>query len=124
VNVTPFDLPKVSIPAIDLIRYAETAAFFEDATRSGLLTSRKWAERSTRPTEIRSAYFTPAVEFIQANRYRTRVMQQMNEAMSGLDLFIGSQQLITNRTVTRLSASKRIPQRIADGAAFHRQDLR
>src|SRR5437667_11546990 len=53
---------------------------------------------SARPIEIRSAYFTPAVDFIQANRFGTRVMQRMDEAMAGLDLFIGSNQLLTNRT--------------------------
>jgi len=99
VNVAPFDLPEVPISAIDFIRYAETAAFFDDVTRSGVLSQvEEGPERSTRPIEIRSAYFTPAVEFIQANRFRTRVMERMDEAMSGLDLFIGSQQLLTNRT--------------------------
>jgi len=99
VNVAPFDLPDVPISAIDFIRYVETAAFFDDVTRSGILTQvEEGPERSTRPIEIRSAYFTPAVEFIQANRFRTRVMERMDEAMSGLDLFIGSQQLLTNRT--------------------------
>jgi Asp-tRNA(Asn)/Glu-tRNA(Gln) amidotransferase A subunit family amidase len=38
------------------------------------------------------------VEFIQANRFRMRVMQQLDTAMSGLDLFVGSRQLLTNRT--------------------------
>src|SRR5213593_265675 len=99
VNVVPFDLPDVPIPAIDFIRYAETAAFFDDVTRRGLLTEvEEGPEKSTRPIEIRSAYFTPAVDFIQANRFRTRVMQRMDEAMAGLDLFIGSNQLLTNRT--------------------------
>src|SRR5262245_43697291 len=99
VSLVPFDLPDVPIPAIDFIRYAETAAFFDDVTRSGILTAvEQGPERSARPVEIRSAYFTPAVEFIQANRFRTRVMERMDEAMSGLDLFIGSQQLLTNRT--------------------------
>jgi len=99
VQVVPFDLPDVPIPAIDFIRYAETAAFFDDVTRSGLLTQvEEGPEKSARPIEIRSAYFTPAVDFIQANRFRTRVMQRMGEAMAGLDLFIGSNQLLTNRT--------------------------
>src|SRR5437016_3276255 len=99
VQVVPFDLPDVPIPAIDFVRYAETAAFFDDVTRSGLLTQvEEGPEKSARPIEIRSAYFTPAVDFIQANRFRTRVMQRMDEAMAGLDLFIGSNQLLTNRT--------------------------
>ena len=99
VNLVPFDLPDVPIPAIDFIRYAETAAFFDDVTRRGILAeSEQGPERTTRPIEIRSAYFTPAVEFIQANRFRTYVMQQMDKAMADLDLFIGSNQLLTNRT--------------------------
>ena len=99
VTVVPFDLPEVSIPAIDFIRYAETAAFFDDATRGGVLTAvEQGPEKSARPIEIRSAYVTPAVQYIQANRFRTRVMQQMDEAMSDLDLFVGSHLLLTNRT--------------------------
>src|SRR3989454_3270274 len=99
VQVFPFVLPDVPIPAIDFIRYAETAAFFDDVTRSGLLTQvEEGPEKSVRPIEIRSAYFTPAVDFIQANRFRTRVMQRMDEAMAGLGLFIGRNQLLPNRT--------------------------
>ena len=37
------------------------------------------------------------MEFIQANRFRMRVMEQMDEAMADLDLFIGSRQVLTNR---------------------------
>jgi Asp-tRNA(Asn)/Glu-tRNA(Gln) amidotransferase A subunit family amidase len=97
--LVPFDLPDVPIAAIDFIRYAETAAFFDDVTRVGGLTAvEQGPERSARPIEIRSAYFTPAVEFIQANRFRMRVMAQVDAAMSGLDLFVGSRQILTNRT--------------------------
>jgi Asp-tRNA(Asn)/Glu-tRNA(Gln) amidotransferase A subunit family amidase len=99
VELVPFDLPSVPIAAIDFIRYVETAAFFDDVTRSGGLTAvERGPEQSTRPIEIRSAYATPAVAFVQANRFRTRVMQQMDAAMKGLDLFVGSRQLLTNRT--------------------------
>ena len=99
VEVVPFDLPDVPVAAIDFIRYAETAAFFDDVTRSGGLTAvEQGPERSTRPVEIRAAYITPAVAFIQANRFRTRVMEQVDAAMSRLDLFVGSRQLLTNRT--------------------------
>jgi len=99
VSVVPFELPAVPIEAIDFIRYAETAAAFDDVTRAGLLTQvEQGPEASRRPDEIRSAYFIPAVEFIQANRLRMRVMQQVDEALGNLDLFIGSHQPLTNRT--------------------------
>ena len=99
VQVVPFDLPDVAIEAIDFIRYAETAAAFDDLTRSGRLREVEHGpEQSPRPAEIRPARFIPAVEYIQANRYRMRVMEQMDEAMSGLDLFIGANLTLTNRT--------------------------
>jgi Asp-tRNA(Asn)/Glu-tRNA(Gln) amidotransferase A subunit family amidase len=81
------------------MRYAETAAAFDDVTRSGQLTLvEEGPEQSRRPVEIRTAYFIPAVEFIQGNRLRMRAMEQVDEAMSDLDLFIGSNQALTNRT--------------------------
>jgi Asp-tRNA(Asn)/Glu-tRNA(Gln) amidotransferase A subunit family amidase len=99
VSVVPFALPDVPIEAIDFIRYAETAAAFDDVTRAGLLTEvEEGPEQSRRPDEIRAAYFIPAVEFIQANRLRMRVMEQVDEALGDLDLFIGSNQALTNRT--------------------------
>ena len=99
VEVLPFDLPEVSIEGIDFMRYVETAAAFDDVTRSGLLTQvEEGPEQSRRPNEIRSARFIPAVEFLQGNRLRMRVMEQMDEALGDLDLFIGSNQALTNRT--------------------------
>jgi Asp-tRNA(Asn)/Glu-tRNA(Gln) amidotransferase A subunit family amidase len=99
VDVVPFELPDVAIEAIDFIRYAETAAAFDDVTRNGTLRDIEHGpEQSPRPAEIRPARFIPAVEYIQANRYRLRVMEQMDAAMSGLDLFVGANLLLTNRT--------------------------
>ena len=99
VEVVPFDLPEVPIEGIDFMRYVETAAAFDDVTRSGLLTQvEEGPEQSRRPNEIRSARFIPAVEFLQGNRLRMRVMEQMDEALGDLDLFIGSNQALTNRT--------------------------
>ena len=93
-------MPDVPIEAIDFIRYAETSASFDDVTRAGLADARWSAARRTAggPTRFAAAYFIPAVEFIQANRFRMRVMQQVDEALGDLDLFIGSNQALTNRT--------------------------
>jgi len=98
VQVVPFDLPAVEIAAIDFIRWAETAAAFDAPTRSGTLREvENGPEQSTRPADIRAGRFIPAVEYIQANRYRMRVMEQMDRAMSELDLFLGANGLLTNR---------------------------
>jgi Asp-tRNA(Asn)/Glu-tRNA(Gln) amidotransferase A subunit family amidase len=99
VEPVPFELPDVAMEAIDFIRYAETAAAFDDLTRSGRLRDVEHGpEQSPRPAEIRPARFIPAVEYIQANRYRMRVMEKMDAAMFGIDLFIGANLLLTNRT--------------------------
>jgi len=99
VTPVPFSLPDVPIEAIDFIRYAETSAAFADVTRAGLLTqAEEGPEQSRRPDEIRAGHFIPAVEFLQANRLRMRVMEQVDAALGDLDLFIGSNQAITNRT--------------------------
>lgn len=99
VTLVPFELPDVPLEAIDFIRYAETSAFFDDATRAGQVTeAERGPEDSRRPDEIRAGHFIPAVEFIQANRYRMRVMEQLDRAFGDLDLFIGSNQALTNRT--------------------------
>jgi Asp-tRNA(Asn)/Glu-tRNA(Gln) amidotransferase A subunit family amidase len=98
VQVVPFDLPDVEIPAIDFIRWAETAAAFDEPTRSGTLRDvENGPEQSTRPADIRAGRFIPAVEYIQANRYRMRVMELMDAAMSNLDLFLGTNNVLTNR---------------------------
>jgi Asp-tRNA(Asn)/Glu-tRNA(Gln) amidotransferase A subunit family amidase len=99
VTLVPFELPDVPLEAIDFIRYAETSAFFDDATRAGLVTeAERGPEDSRRPDEIRAGYFIPAVDFIQANRFRMRVMEQLDRAFGDLDMFIGSNQALTNRT--------------------------
>lgn len=97
-QVVPFDLPDVEIAAIDFIRWAETAAAFDEPTRDGTLRQvENGPEQSTRPADIRAGRFIPAVEYIQANRYRMHVMERMDAAMSDLDLFLGAYPLLTNR---------------------------
>jgi len=99
VEVRPFDLPAVAIEAIDFIRYAETAAAFDQPTRDGTIRAvENGPEQSRRPAEVRPARFIPAVDYLQANRYRLRVMEELDAAMADLDLFVGANLLLTNRT--------------------------
>jgi Asp-tRNA(Asn)/Glu-tRNA(Gln) amidotransferase A subunit family amidase len=99
VKVEPMELPRVPVEAIDFIRYAETAAAFDEITRDNRLREiEDGPERSRRPAEIRAARFIPAVEYVQANRFRTRVMQQMHDTMKDIDVVLGADTRITNRT--------------------------
>ena len=103
VNLIPVELPKFPYGAIRVMLTAEAAAAFDDLTRTGrdkLLTSQKdydW------PNTFRTARFIPAVEYIQAARARTLVMEAMAEVFDGVDVIVapagGSDQLtITNLT--------------------------
>jgi Asp-tRNA(Asn)/Glu-tRNA(Gln) amidotransferase A subunit family amidase len=113
-QVVPFDLPAVEISALDFIRWAETAAFFDEPTRSGTLRDiEDGPEQSTRPADIRAGRFISAVEYLQANRYRLRVMQQVEAAMSGIDLFLGANNLLTNRLGLPILS---MPNGFADGS--------
>jgi len=103
VNLIPVELPKFPYSAITVMLTAESAAAFEDLTRSGkdkLLTSQKdydW------PNTFRTARFIPAVEYIQAARARKLAMEAMAKVFDGVDVIVaptngGQQLVITNLT--------------------------
>jgi Asp-tRNA(Asn)/Glu-tRNA(Gln) amidotransferase A subunit family amidase len=103
VNLIPVEFPKFPYDAIRVMLTAEAAAAFDELTRTGkdkLLTSQKdydW------PNTFRTARFIPAVEYIQAARARTLVMEAMAKVFDGVDVIVvptnGSDQLtITNLT--------------------------
>jgi Asp-tRNA(Asn)/Glu-tRNA(Gln) amidotransferase A subunit family amidase len=47
---------------------------------------------------MRQHEFVPAVQYIQANRARTRLMESFAKVFEGIDLFVGSQLGVTNLT--------------------------
>ena len=103
VDLVPFELPSLPVNALSFILNAEAAAAFDELTRSGkddLLVrqvKRAW------PNVFRQARLIPAVEYIQANRIRTLLMQEMAERMRGIDVYVApsfgnSNLLLTNLT--------------------------
>ena len=91
VELEPFDLPDVPSDAIGFILTAESAAAFDDLTLEGDLDSMKAPPEESRwPDSFRAARFVPAVEYIQANRLRMRIMEEVDEALGELDGFIGA----------------------------------
>jgi Asp-tRNA(Asn)/Glu-tRNA(Gln) amidotransferase A subunit family amidase len=62
-----------------------------------------WQADNAWPNSFRALRFYPAVEYIQLNRVRMMLIQQMDEAIAGVDAYItppfwGSNLLITNLT--------------------------
>ncbi len=103
-NITPISLPKnYPFSAFDIILRAEAGAFFDDFLRThrdSLMVEQ--GERS-RANSLRQARLIPAVEYIQANRYREKLINEINLLFKNYDIIISpsfgkNQLLISNLT--------------------------
>ena len=68
-----------------IMMLVEAAAAFDEFTRSSMddeVEDQKW------PIYHRAHRFVPAVEYLQAARYRTIMIQKMNEIMENIDVYI------------------------------------
>jgi Asp-tRNA(Asn)/Glu-tRNA(Gln) amidotransferase A subunit family amidase len=85
-ELIPFELPdRYPVDPLRIILTAEAGAAFSELTLSGRA---DLIERSSWPDTFRGAHFIPAVEYIQANRIRTLLMAELNQAFEGFDLFV------------------------------------
>jgi Asp-tRNA(Asn)/Glu-tRNA(Gln) amidotransferase A subunit family amidase len=99
VDLKPIELPKMTTDAIDFVLTTEAAAAFDDLIRSDKLDMMSAEpERSSWVGSFRLHRFVPAVEYIQANRARYRLMEEYAALFAGLDLFVGSALSATNLT--------------------------
>jgi Asp-tRNA(Asn)/Glu-tRNA(Gln) amidotransferase A subunit family amidase len=96
----PGDLP---IGAMRIILSAEAAAAFDELTRDNRDDQMVRQVAGAWPNSFRSARFIPAVEYIQANRARTVLMERMEKVFEQVDVFMapsfgGNVLLATNLT--------------------------
>ncbi len=96
----PSDLP---IGSLNIILNAEAAAAFDELTRTDKDEQMVRQVRGAWPNSFRRSRFIPAVEYIQANRVRTLLMQRLHELFQQVDVFVtpsfgGSVLLATNLT--------------------------
>nr|WKN40146.1 amidase [Tunicatimonas sp. TK19036] len=97
------DSTKLPVKVLSLIMFAEAGAAFDDLTRSNLDDSLVRQDEGSRPNALRQSRFIPAVEYIQANRYRYQLIQAMDSLMQQYDVIVSPtrgfrQLLITNMT--------------------------
>jgi Asp-tRNA(Asn)/Glu-tRNA(Gln) amidotransferase A subunit family amidase len=88
-----FELVEVSIPdwpydCLNLILFAEGAAAFEELTLSGGLGELKAQVPDAWPNLFRQARFLSAVDFVQADRMRRKVANEMGRLFSEVDLLL------------------------------------
>jgi len=84
---------EVSIPdwpydSLNLILFAEGAAAFEELTLSGGLRELKAQVPDAWPNIFRQARFLSAVDFVQADRLRRKVAEEMARLFSEVDLLL------------------------------------
>ena len=84
---------EVSIPdwpydSLDLILFAEGAAAFEELTLSGDLNQLKVQVPDAWPNIFRQSRFLSAVDFVQCDRFRRKVAQEMARVFSQVDLLL------------------------------------
>lgn len=104
VDLIPVTLPRdLPVGAMLTTLGVEAAAAFDGLTLSGGVDQMIRQGKGTWPHEFRLNRFVPAVEFLQASRCRSILLQRMNETMQEVDVFVsptfgGGTLSITNLT--------------------------
>ena len=99
VEPVPVELPKLGSGPMDFLLTTEGAAAFDDLVRSGKLDLMSAEpERSGWVGSFRLHEFVPAVQYVQANRARFRLMEAYQEFFKDMDVLIGSALGPTNLT--------------------------
>ncbi len=102
-SLIPIELPDYPMEALNFILHAEAAAAFDELTRSNQDDLLARQSQDAWPNVFRQARLITAVEYIQANRIRTLVMQEMATLFEKVDLYVapslgGDNLLLTNLT--------------------------
>lgn len=103
-QLIPIKLPaKYPVEDLSIILSAEAGAAFDELTRSGKDDQMVRQIKDSWPNVFRLSRFIPAVEYIQANRIRTLLMQEMQRIMDTIDVYVappfeGENLLLTNLT--------------------------
>ena len=103
-NLTPIELPKnYPFEVFDIILRAEAGAFFDKLLLQRADSMLTQQNQRSRANSLRQSRFIPAVEYIQANRFRSKLIQEVDSLLRNFDIIIsptfgGRQMLITNLT--------------------------
>lgn len=84
---------EISIPdwpydSLDLVLFAEAAAAFEELTLSGKIDELKVQVPDAWPNIFRQSRFLSAVDFVQADRFRRKVAQEMAHVLTEVDMLL------------------------------------
>jgi Asp-tRNA(Asn)/Glu-tRNA(Gln) amidotransferase A subunit family amidase len=90
VGMTPVEvsLPDWPYDSLDLILFAEAAASFEEITLNDKLSELKMQVPDAWPNTFRQSRFLSAVDFVQSDRFRRMVANEMGRIFSQVDLLL------------------------------------
>ena len=103
IELIPVKLPEYPVDALGYVLFVEAAAAFDELTRSNrddLLVRQK---QGAWPNIFRKARMVPAVEYVQAMRVRTLVMEAMARLFEEIDVYVAppwgkAKSILTNLT--------------------------
>ncbi len=81
-------LPDWPYDSLNTILFAESAAAFEELTLSGKVDQLRMQTPDAWPNTFRQSRFLSAVDFVQADRFRRAVAQEMDRLFSQVDLLL------------------------------------
>ncbi len=111
VTLKEIELPGTyPVNALRIILSAEASCAHDEVTRKKLTEG-----LNTWPASFREAQFTPAVEYLRANRIRAKIMEEMRETMKQVDLYVGGNDLVLTNFTGHPSAVLPIGFRGRDG---------
>lgn len=88
-TLVEIDLPDLPYEQVMVLIYTEAAAAFEEITLSDADDTLAWQDDEAWPNTFRMARFIPAVEYVQAQRFRRLLMQLMDDVFGSVDLILG-----------------------------------
>ncbi|MCB0689546.1 MAG: amidase [Saprospiraceae bacterium] len=89
INMVSKELPEdMPYNAFDIILRAESGAFFDEMVRSDDVDEMVQQDQRSRANSLRQSRYIPAVEYLQANRFRSVLINEINELFSDIDVLI------------------------------------
>jgi Asp-tRNA(Asn)/Glu-tRNA(Gln) amidotransferase A subunit family amidase len=82
------EMPDWPYDSLNIILFSEAAAAFEEITLSGHMDQLRAQVADAWPNLFRESRFLSAVDFVQADRFRRKVAQEMARVMTEVDLLL------------------------------------
>jgi Asp-tRNA(Asn)/Glu-tRNA(Gln) amidotransferase A subunit family amidase len=103
-KLTPMDF-KTSVPPkiIDIILMGECAAAFDEMTRTNLDEEMTVQHKNAWPNLFRAARFLTAVDYINANRLRTKMIEEINTLLQDYDAIVTTNFGLNQLQITNLT---------------------